>query len=92
MACNCIRKAEESILAMLQERYPEKGYSDGKFINQAYMFTPGRYELHNIYEASYPAKNGKTKEEKINFTMEFCPMCGKSMRDAKEETEVKDGM
>lgn len=91
MACDCIKKSQEHLLEKLRMNNPEKNYSSGIYTNQAYIFDLGANQLHNTFEAEYTieGKPGKSKVEKLNILMDYCPMCGIKY---KEEKEAADGM
>lgn len=90
MACNCIKDKQERIFDIVRNNNPERAYSSGVFVNQAYIFDKGYNQLHNLFEAEYTElkKPGKTKVDKINVLMPYCPFCGKSYEEIPSEKET----
>jgi hypothetical protein len=86
MACDCIKKSEKQILEKLRENNPERKYSSGIYTNGGYIFDLKQTILNNVFEAEYTieGKSGKSKVEKLNILMDYCPMCGKKYKEEKE--------
>lgn len=90
--CNCIEETEQRYKEHLKSNDPkfkDMEEFEVSFINKAYMFSSGKTEivLPIEIEWKHTAKSGRvsTKRKTSNFTMKYCPFCGK--KQSKESAD-----